>query len=699
MDLSRAASSPVGAGFFFVQKKDGSLRPCIDYRELNNITVRNKYPLPLMDSAFHPLHEATIFTKLDLRNAYHLVRIREGDEWKTAFNTSLGHFEYLVMPFGLTNAPAVFQALVNDVLRDLLGRHVFVYLDDILIYSTNAKDHEYHVRQVLQRLLESFVDADTKKQLILKTEYVYPWDKSSLKSMDIDLGKLKKLDTYSSKVRPRDTVEALVQELLKGASSDLEKLRAIWTWVTHHIEYDVEALRNPGLRMSNAADVLKTGKGVCAGYAGLFQEMCRGAGIQCETVSGYAKGLGYKLGKHFSGDTNHAWNAVRLGGSWHLLDSTWGAGTVREKFTFRYNEFYFLTHPALFVGNHFPEDAKWQMLAPQLSLKQYENMSHKESAFYNLGLLSAEPTESPIMSDGKTTITVQSSSPMLFLHDLNGKRNCGIMTLRSYGMNLDVYPESTGLHTLQIYAKAGDSGEKEKYSLVCSYQLQCQAVSREMRLPAHLDNPVGPGWHSERKGLHEPSQRDPVVLSADGRCLFRFRVAPGLELMAMLSAASFSMTDEQQRRHVFLSRREDWVDFKVQVPRAGLYVFKVYAKDRAEAENYGYVCNYLISCADPQVRWPVYPLRYASWESEYELVEPLTGVLPANRTVQFKMRIPRVSLVKVVGRNTHGLRLDADGYWTGSFNTAGCKDVKVMIELNSNKRILFSILNYQVETQ
>ncbi|KAJ8279320.1 hypothetical protein COCON_G00063860 [Conger conger] len=160
--LIRPSSSPVGAGFFFVQKKDGSLRPCIDFRELNNITVKNKYPLPLMDSAFHPLHDATIFTKLDLRNAYHLVRIREGDEWKTAFNTSLGHFEYLVMPFGLTNAPAVFQALVNDVLRDLLGRHVFVYLDDILIYSTNAKEHEMHVRQVLQRLLENklFVKAE-----------------------------------------------------------------------------------------------------------------------------------------------------------------------------------------------------------------------------------------------------------------------------------------------------------------------------------------------------------------------------------------------------------------------------------------------------------------------------------------------------------------------------------------------------------
>jgi len=145
----------VGAGFFFVGKKDGSLRPCIDYRGLNSITLKNKYPLPLISSAFAPLHGAAFFSKLDLRNAYHLVRIREGDQWKTAFNTPLGHFEYLVMPFGLSNAPAVFQALVNDVLRDMLNRFIFVYLNDILIFSPDPLTHQQHVRQVLQRLLEN----------------------------------------------------------------------------------------------------------------------------------------------------------------------------------------------------------------------------------------------------------------------------------------------------------------------------------------------------------------------------------------------------------------------------------------------------------------------------------------------------------------------------------------------------------------
>ena len=160
--IIRLSSSLAGAGFFFVGKKDGTLRPCIDYRGINAMTVRNRYPLPLMDSAFELLQGATIFTKLDLRNAYHLVRIREGDEWKTAFNTATGHWEYLVMAFGLTNAPAVFQTLVNDVLGDMLNKFVFVYLDDILIFSQDAQAHQGHVRKVLQRLLENrlFIKAE-----------------------------------------------------------------------------------------------------------------------------------------------------------------------------------------------------------------------------------------------------------------------------------------------------------------------------------------------------------------------------------------------------------------------------------------------------------------------------------------------------------------------------------------------------------
>lgn len=145
--------SPEGTGFFFVGKKDKTLRPCIDYWGLNDITIKNLYPLPLISSAFELLQGATIFTKLDLHNAYHLVHIREGDEWKTTCNTPTGHYECLVMPIGLTNAPAVFQALVNDVLRDMIDRYIFVYLDNILILSKSLEDHIHHVQAILQASL------------------------------------------------------------------------------------------------------------------------------------------------------------------------------------------------------------------------------------------------------------------------------------------------------------------------------------------------------------------------------------------------------------------------------------------------------------------------------------------------------------------------------------------------------------------
>ena len=127
----RPSTSPASAGFFFVEKKDGGLRPCIDYRGLNAITVKYRYPLPLVPSAIEQLRKATIFTKLDLRSAYNLICIKPGDEWKTAFSTTTGHYEYQVVPYGLANAPAVFQSFINDVFRDMLNKWVIVYIDEI----------------------------------------------------------------------------------------------------------------------------------------------------------------------------------------------------------------------------------------------------------------------------------------------------------------------------------------------------------------------------------------------------------------------------------------------------------------------------------------------------------------------------------------------------------------------------------------
>jgi hypothetical protein len=155
--------SPWGAPVLFVKKKDGTLRLCIDFRQLNKVTIKNKYPLPRIDDLFDQLKDARIFSKIDLRLGYHQVRIKEEDISKTTFRTRYGHYEFTVVPFGLSNAPVVFMCLMNGVFREYLDKFVIVFLDDILVYSKSEEEHEHHLRMVLQVLREHQLYAKLSK--------------------------------------------------------------------------------------------------------------------------------------------------------------------------------------------------------------------------------------------------------------------------------------------------------------------------------------------------------------------------------------------------------------------------------------------------------------------------------------------------------------------------------------------------------
>ena len=151
----RHSQSPCGAPIVFAKKADGTLRLCVDYRGLNKITIKNRYPLPLIGELLERISKAKYFTKFDVRDGYNRLRIASGEEWKTAFRCRYGLFEYTVMPFGLCNAPGTFQHYMNDTFRDFLDEFLVVYLDDMLIYSDNLKEHRKHVRKVLERLREA----------------------------------------------------------------------------------------------------------------------------------------------------------------------------------------------------------------------------------------------------------------------------------------------------------------------------------------------------------------------------------------------------------------------------------------------------------------------------------------------------------------------------------------------------------------
>nr|GFB38497.1 putative reverse transcriptase domain-containing protein [Tanacetum cinerariifolium] len=143
---SKDANDPI------CQKKDGSFRMCIDYQELNKLTVKNRYPLPRIDDLFDQLQGSSVYTKIDLRSSYHQLRVREEDIPKTTFSTRYGHYEFQVMPFGLTNAPTVFMDLMNRVCKPYLDKFVIVFIDDILIYSKDKKEHKEHLKAILELL-------------------------------------------------------------------------------------------------------------------------------------------------------------------------------------------------------------------------------------------------------------------------------------------------------------------------------------------------------------------------------------------------------------------------------------------------------------------------------------------------------------------------------------------------------------------
>ncbi|GJS52511.1 putative reverse transcriptase domain-containing protein [Tanacetum coccineum] len=200
----RPSSSPSGAPVLFVKKKDGSFRMCIDYQELNKLTVKNRYSLPRIDDLFDQLQGSSVYSKIDLRSGYHQLRVREEDIPKTAFRTRYGHYEFQVMPFGLTNAPAVFMDLMNWVCKPYLDKFMIVFIDDILIYSKNKQEHNEHLKLILKLLKKEELYAKFSKCEFWIPKVKFLGHVIDSKGIHIDPTKIESIKDWASPKSPTE---------------------------------------------------------------------------------------------------------------------------------------------------------------------------------------------------------------------------------------------------------------------------------------------------------------------------------------------------------------------------------------------------------------------------------------------------------------------------------------------------------------
>lgn len=267
--------------------------------------------------------------------------------------------------------------------------------------------------------------------------------------------------------------------------------------------------------------------------------------------------------------------------------------------------------------------------------------------------------------------------------------------LQKNGVQLEVYPQRTGTHSLKIFAKPSKD-KKEHYHHVLEYSLECSSVDKSTCLPSALIQPVGPSWLSEEKGILNAWPTSPIIHTDDGRCIVTFTRSQDLDFFVTLDSDTSTVSENTRRRHIWKTCRGDLAELKIHLPHAGDFALHIWAKKNSDPGEHHCALSYVLSCQNKSVKWPYFPQSYTNWEDGFELVAPLAGVLPANREVQFKLRLPGVGKVYVECGKRYGLTLSQDGFWEGACHTSGVSKVIVQIAQNAGNTFWY-VLEYKVE--
>jgi len=334
------------------------------------------------------------------------------------------------------------------------------------------------------------------------------------------------------------SVESLAAYLIEPAKNEQEKARAIFRWICQNIDYDLGSYFTGRLSSTNSADVLKSRSSVCSGYSDLFSALAGEAGLEAVEIRGYGKGYSYRPGQRFAGPYNHAWNAVKINGSWYLMDPTWGAGYLGQdrKYHRWFDDHYFMTQPEQFIYDHLPEEESWQLLERPLSQAEFEDLVFVESDFFNMGLKVIERNGS-ISAEGEINLSVYAPKDVVIMAGLESEAGAleGRTLCQKDGENYEIsarFPEK-GSYALRAYAKKKD--DPGVYKSVLQYNINASSGA-ESGYPLTFGRFGEVGAH-----LCSPLERR---LQAGQSYHFRIRV-PGAEEVAVVSGKEWTKLARQ----------------------------------------------------------------------------------------------------------------------------------------------------------
>lgn len=326
------------------------------------------------------------------------------------------------------------------------------------------------------------------------------------------------------------TLDALAASLTQGLTDPQDKARVIYTWIAHHVRYDVDAFFHMQMLDSKAETVLRTRSTLCAGYASLFDALAGRAGLESRVVTGNGKGVD-EINPNNKDPINHAWNAVKLGGQWRLLDVTWGSGAMKpdHQYVQREEDFYFLTPPEAFVYSHFPEDAKDQCLPHPLTWDQYSALPHVEPEYFKDGLSLPEGTGAVLRCDGSLSLHVGAPDGILVtgqVEDGNGVQHKEWAFSQRDGGQFDMHVTvpAAGHYRLHVFSRVAGSDSK-MYRNAVTFKLESSGAGQPTAFPMLYRDFV-----SDKAYLFEPMD---AQLSASRPQTFRVRV-PGANAVSVI---------------------------------------------------------------------------------------------------------------------------------------------------------------------